>query len=129
MKTIQKNWLEWLVFAISLVLVITTLGYLVYDGATFSENPPNVELELGKVQAQAKDRFIVPITAINRGEITAEGVQIEVTLNDNGKEQENAQFEIAFLPRHSTREGWVIFTTDPRTVDKIEARVLGLEKP
>lgn len=129
MKKIQKNWLEWLVFAISLVLVITTLGYLVYDGATFSETPPNVELELGKVQAQAKDRFIVPITAINRSEITAEGVQIEVTLNDNGKEQENAQFEIAFLPRHSTREGWVTFTTDPRTVDKIEARVLGLEKP
>ena len=129
MKKIQKNWLEWVVFAISLVLVITTLGYLVYDGATFSETPPNIELELGKAQAQAPDRFIIPVTAINRGETTAEGVQIEVTLNSGGKEQENAQFEIAFLPRHSKREGWVTFTTDPRTVEQIEARVLGLEKP
>ncbi len=129
MKKIQKNWLEWVVFAISLVLVIITLGYLVYDGATFSETPPNIELELGKAQAQAADRFIVPVNAINRGDTTAEGVQIEVTLNSGGKEQENAQFEIAFLPRHSTREGWVTFTTDPRTVEQIKARVLGLEKP
>lgn len=129
MKKVQKNWLEWVVFGISLVLVIATLGYLVYDGATFSETPPNVELELGKAQAQALDRFIIPVTAINRGETTAEGVQIEVTLNNGGKEQENAQFEIAFLPRHSKREGWVMFTTDPRTVEQIEARVLGLEKP
>lgn len=129
MKKMQKNWLEWVVFAISLVLVITTLSYLVYDGATFSETPPNIELELNKAQTQATDRFIIPVTAINRGETTAEGVQIEVTLNSGGKEQENAQFEIAFLPRHSKREGWVTFTTDPRTVEKIEARVLGLEKP
>lgn len=129
MKKLQKNWLEWVVFAISLVLVITTLGYLVYDGATFSNTPPNIELKLGKAQAQAENRYIVPVNATNRGDTTAEGVQIEVTLNSGGKEQENAQFEIAFLPRHSTGEGWVTFTTDPRTVDKIEARVLGWEKP
>lgn len=71
MKKLQKNWLEWVVFAISLVLVITTLGYLVYDGATFSETPPDIELELGKAQAQATDRFIIPVTASNRGDMTA----------------------------------------------------------
>lgn len=129
MRKLQKNWLEWLVFAISLVLVIITLGYLVYDGATFSKAPPNIELELGTAQAQAENRYIVPVNAINHGDTTAEGVQIEVTLNNGGEEQENAQFEIAFLPRHSQREGWVTFTIDPRTVEEIEARVLGLEKP
>jgi hypothetical protein len=29
MKNLEKNWLEWIVFAASLVLVVSTLGYLV----------------------------------------------------------------------------------------------------
>ncbi|NHC33206.1 hypothetical protein [Scytonema millei] len=128
MKKLEKNWLEWIVFVISLILVLFTLGYIVYDGATLGETPPNIELQLDRPQPQG-DRFIVPVTATNRGDETAETVQIEVTLNNDGKEAETAEFEIAFLPRHSTRRGWVTFQTDPRTVEQIEARVLGFEKP
>ncbi|AFY85693.1 MAG: hypothetical protein CLLPBCKN_002285 [Chroococcidiopsis cubana SAG 39.79] len=128
MKKLEKNWLEWIVFGISLILVLFTLGYIVYDGATLGETPPNIELQLGQPQPQS-DRFIVPVTATNRGDETAETVQIEVTLNSDGREEETAEFEIAFLPRHSTRRGWVTFQTDPRTVEQIEARVLGFEKP
>ncbi|MBE9020553.1 hypothetical protein C7Y66_25790 [Chroococcidiopsis sp. CCALA 051] len=128
MKKLEKNWLEWIVFGISLILVLFTLGYIVYDGATLGETPPNIELQLGQPQPQS-DRFIVPVTATNRGDETAETVQIEVTLNSDGREEETAEFEIAFLPRHSTRRGWVTFQTDPRTVAQIEARVLGFEKP
>lgn len=127
MKKLEKNWLEWIVFVISLALILFTLGYLVYDGATLGETPPNIELQLGQPQPQS-DRFIVPVTAMNRGDETAETVQIEVTLNSGSKE-ETAEFEIAFLPRHSTRRGWVTFQTDPRTAEQIEARVLGFEKP
>ncbi len=128
MKKLEKNWLEWIVFVISLILVLFTLGYIVYDGATLGETPPNIELQLGQPQPQS-DRFIVPVTATNRGDETAETVQIEVTLNSSGKEAETSQLEIAFLPRHSTRRGWVTFQTDPRTVEQMQARVLGFEKP
>lgn len=65
----------------------------------------------------------------NRGEQTAEGVHIEVLTMRDGKEQESGEFEIAFLPRHSSRKGWVTFQTDPRTAEQIQARVLGFEKP
>ena len=125
---VEKNWLEWIVFAASLVLVLSTLGYLVYDGATLGESPAKIEFELGKPQPQS-NHFMVPITVSNRGDETAEGVHIEVTLESGGKEQETAEFDIAFLPRHSTREGWVTFKTDPRTVEQMQARVLGFEKP
>ncbi|MGL5921864.1 hypothetical protein [Chroococcidiopsis sp.] len=128
MKKLEKNWLEWIVFVISLILVLFTLGYIVYDGATLGDTPPNIELQLGQPQPQS-DRFIVPVTAKNRGDETAETVQIEVTLNSDGREEETAEFEIAFLPRHSTRRGWVTFQTDPRTAEQIKARVLGFEKP
>ncbi len=125
---LQKNWLEWLVFALSLVLVLCTLGYLVYNGATSAKTPANIELELGKPQPQA-DRFIIPVSVTNNSDTTAETVQIEVTLENAGKEQESAQLEIGFLPRHSKREGWVTFKTDPRTVEEMTARVLGFEQP
>lgn len=128
MKKLEKNWLEWIVFVLSLILVLFTLGYIVYAGTNLGETPPNIELQLGQPQPQS-DRFIVPVTATNRGDETAETVQIEVTLNSDGKEDETAEFEIAFLPRHSTRRGWVTFQTDPRTAKQIEARVLGFEKP
>ena len=128
MKKLEKNWLEWLVFAASLILVLSTLGYLVYDGATFGEAPPSIEFQLGQPQ-QRSNRFVVPVSVTNRGDETAQGVHIEVTLESGGKEQENADFEIAFLPRHSTRKGWVTFKTDPRSVEQMQARVLGFEKP
>ena len=128
MKKLEKNWLEWLVFTASLILVLSTLGYLVYDGATFGEAPPSIEFQLGQPQ-QRSNRFVVPVSVTNRGDETAQGVHIEVTLESGGKEEENADFEIAFLPRHSTRKGWVTFKTDPRSAEQMEARVLGFEKP
>jgi len=128
MKQVEKNWLEWIVFAASLVLVLSMLGYLVYDVATVGEVPPNIEVQLGQPQLQS-NRFLVPLSVTNRGGETAEGVHIEVTLENGSKEEESADFEIAFLPRNSTREGWVTFKTDPRTVEQMQARVLGFEKP
>lgn len=128
MKNLEKNWLEWIVFAVSLVLVVSTLGYLIYDGATFGDAPPRIELALGTPQPQL-NHFLVPVSVTNRGEQTAEGVHIEVLTMRGGKEQESGEFEIAFLPRHSSRKGWVTFQTDPRTAEQIQARVLGFEKP
>lgn len=128
MKNLEKNWLEWIVFAASLVLVATMLGYLVYDGATLGEAPPSIEFELGRPQPQL-DRFAVPVSVTNRGDETGVGVHIEVVLESDDKEQESGEFEISFLPRHSTRSGWVTFQTDPRTVEQMKARVLGFEKP
>lgn len=127
MKNIEKNWLEWIVFMVGLVLVVSVLGYLVYASSTLGDAPPSVELKLGKPQPQSK-HFLIPVSVTNRGDETAEGVQIEVTLEQGGKEIENGAFEIAFLPRHSTRSGWVSFETDPRTA-QIQARVLGFENP
>ena len=128
MKNLEKNWLEWIVFAVSLVLVMSTLGYLVYDAATLGEAPPSIEFQLGTPQPRLNN-FLVPVSVTNRGDETAEGVHIEVVLESGGKELESADFEIAFLPRHSTREGWVTFQVDPRTVEQMNARVLGFEKP
>jgi uncharacterized protein (TIGR02588 family) len=129
MNKVQKNWLEWIVFALGLVLVTGVLGYLIYDGATLGNAPPNIEVRLGTPE-QRTQGFIVPVSVKNLGDETAEGVQIEVTLESGreGTEPERGEFNIAFLPRRATHEGWVAFQTDPRCA-QMKARVLGYGQP
>ncbi len=127
-KKLEKNWFEWIVFAVGLMLVLATLSYLAYDAATITDAPPSIEVRVGE-PLQRPHNFIVPITLINHGDQTAEGVLIEVVLESGGEEKERGELTVAFLPRRSTREGWVAFQTDPRTVERTKARVLGYGKP
>lgn len=126
-KRLEKNWLEWAVFAIGLILVVSTLAYLVYDGATLGDAPPLLEVKTGTPE-QRRYNYMVPVVITNHGDQTAEGVQIEVVVEHEGRE-ERAEFAVAFIPRNATREGWATFQADPRTARQIRARVLGYEKP
>lgn len=126
MKTPEKHPLEWLVFAVSLVLVLGTLGYLVYDAARGGEEPPDLVVELGAAR-RGSQGFRVPVTVRNRGDETAENAHIEVVLTSPGRPPETAGLDIAFVPRGSTRRGWVTFSADP--TGRLTGRVLGYEKP
>lgn len=123
---VEKNWLEWVVFGVGLVLVVSTLGYLVYDGATAADTPPDVEVRLGEPRPGGAG-FLVPVTVFNRGGQTAEGVTVEVVL-DTAAAPEQSEFTVAFLPRGGTREASVTFHTDP-AAGALRARVLGYERP
>jgi uncharacterized protein (TIGR02588 family) len=127
MNKIQKNWFEWIVFALGLILVSATLGYLIFAGATMGHEPPSLEVHLGTPE-QRQFNFIVPVTVVNHGDETAEGVLIEVVMANGGEEIARGEVDVAFLPRHATRQGWVTFEQDPRTA-QLKARVLGYQKP
>ncbi|HYP54280.1 MAG TPA: hypothetical protein VEQ42_12100 [Pyrinomonadaceae bacterium] len=124
---VEKNWLEWGVFGVALALVVGTLGLLVYDGATQGGVPPDIRVELGAPERRGEN-YVVPVTVTNRGDVTAEGVRVEVVLEGGGAGPERSDFDIAFLPRRARREGWVAFRTDPRG-GQLKPRVLGYEKP
>jgi uncharacterized protein (TIGR02588 family) len=127
MKKVKKNRLEWAVFGLSVALVAGTLGFLVYDAVRLEKRPPEIEVRLGAPERRGEE-FVVPVSVTNRGDQTAEGVQVEVTLEAGSAEPERGEFTIAFVPRRATREGWVAFKTDPRT-GRLTPRVLGYEKP
>lgn len=126
MKKINKNWVEWSVFAVSAALILAVISFLVYESFKIGDAPPDIQVKIG-VPEQRSGYFAVPVEAMNKGDHTAEGVHIEVVLRSGGKE-ETGEFEIAFLPRRGSREAWVTFKSDPRQ-GTLEARVLGYEKP
>ena len=130
MSKLQKNRIEWLVFAVGLVLVLSALAYLVYEGATMGHDPPSIEVRLGTPEPRTHN-FIVPVTVINHGDETAEGITVEVSLENaggGGAQPVRGELTVAFLPRRATREGWVVFQQDPRTA-RLSARILGYNKP
>lgn len=127
MSKLHKNWFEWVVFAVGLILVTGTLAYLIYDGATMGSSPPRLEVRLGTPE-QRSNHFTVPVTVLNHGDKTAGGVRIEVLMKSEGVERERSELDIPFLPRGAQREGWVTFEQDPRSAE-LKARVLGYEEP
>jgi len=131
MNNLKKNWLEWSVFAVGLVLVVGTLGYLAYDAITQGSDPARIEVKLGsprEVSTSAAKYYVVPVSAHNKGDHTAEAVVIEVVLEKDGKEVETSQFELSFVPRRSQAEGQVVFSKDPRAAS-LKPRVVGYEEP
>lgn len=127
-KKVEKNWLEWTVFGVGLLLVSCALGFLVYDGATKGDAPPSIEVRLGTPERRGHN-FVVPVAVTNHGDETAEGVVVEVSMEGGeGGPGERGEFVVAFLPRRATREGWVAFSTDPASA-RLTPRVLGYEKP
>lgn len=122
----KKNWLEWLVFGGSIVLVASLLAYLAYAGAAGGDAPPDLVVELG-VPVQQTQYFSIPLAVTNQGDIPAEDVVVQVTLEGDAK-QEQAEVSVTYLPSGGTGEGWATFTSDPRS-GTLAARVVGYTTP
>jgi uncharacterized protein (TIGR02588 family) len=127
MNKIAKHPLEWAVFALSLVVVIGTVGYLAYEAIAGDDSPAALSVELGPPEPRG-GAWAVPVTVHNRGDETAEGVKVEVTLESPGAAPERADFEADFVPRQSKREGWVTFRSDPSR-GRLSGRAVGYEEP
>ena len=112
MTRLDKNRLEWAVFGVALVLVLATFAYLLRESLTERKGPPDVVVSIGEPRRGAGG-YMVPLTAENRGSETAEEVRVTIELERDGR-QEQAVLEFAYLPRNSTRSGWVGFQRDPR---------------
>lgn len=121
----NKNWLEWTVFGLSLLLIGVVIGVLGREALSASNTPPLLNVELGSPE-QRGDSYMVPITVRNTGDHTAEQVIVEVTLE--GVETETSELDLAYVPRGSQREGWAVFTQDP-TQGQLSGRVLAFEQP
>lgn len=124
----QKNWLEWLVFGISLLLLLSVLGYLVYQVINYKPQDPEIYAKgVPDPSELAPHRY--KVTIHNKGGTTAEEVVVEFTLYKDGESAEESDLTIPFSPKDSERTGWVIFRTDPVAADSVVARIVSYKKP
>lgn len=125
-KKEEKNWLEWTITITSGILVVFTLGFLVYQMLYEEHTPPDIVVVLGEV-SEKDGAFSIPIQATNVGTETAENVIIEIILKGEPSE-EKSQMTFAYLPRKSSANGWVIFSRKPDSKD-LHTRVIGYSIP
>ncbi len=110
-RPVEKNVLEWTVFAVGLILVLATVGYLVREAISGASSAPQVVVHLGSPE-QVTEGFQVPVTVVNQGDQSLEGVSVKV-IRVAGTEREEGVLNIAFLPRDSRHEAWITFRGKP----------------
>ncbi|HEV7279738.1 MAG TPA: hypothetical protein VGN57_05945 [Pirellulaceae bacterium] len=123
----DKNWLEWLVFAVGAALVSATVGYLAYDALAVTPRPPKLEVRLGDPVA-APGGFSVPVVVRNRGTKAAETVVVRVEKESDGGESESAELTLDFVPGEASRKGAVVFSGDPAS-SKLTALPVSFQQP
>lgn len=118
---------EWIVAGVGLVLVAGVIGFLIYEAFTGKRLPPDVKLSVDSV-VEIRSGFLVRITAVNEGGMTAEGVIVEAELRSGTEPVERSRTTIDYLPPRSEKRAGLFFTRDPRQLD-LQVRSLGYEEP
>lgn len=131
MKLPEKNALEWTVFAISTLLVVGIIGYLLWMSFRLEPEVEGLRVTVGEPTPQPESdppSFAVPVTVTNPGDRPVTEVEVEVTLERPGGEPEQANLTLPLIPIRSSRAGVVFFTGDPSGASLL-GRVVGYLQP
>lgn len=109
---------EWLAAAIGLVLLVASVGYLVYDALAGDGQPPAPAVRASSIE-QHGERFLVRVQVANESRATAADLRVEGELRRGAEVVERSETQFAFLPGRSVREGGLFFRHDPRTVELV----------
>lgn len=104
---------EWVIAALSALLVAGVVGFLLYDALVLPPGPARITVAADTV-IPVQEGYLVRYTARNEGRSTATAVQIEGALREAGREVERAAATIDYLPPQATRTGGFFFERDPR---------------
>ncbi|MDX1664432.1 MAG: hypothetical protein R3272_11595 [Candidatus Promineifilaceae bacterium] len=105
---------EWITLAVSLVIVLSVTGYIVYDLITGSTVDPTIEVIPHYEQVRAElGAFYLPITVVNQGGRTAEDVSIHFLLKQTEGRSQSTSLTFRFLAPGERSEAVLIFDEHP----------------
>lgn len=119
--------LEWVVAGVGLVLVVSAIGFLLYQAAAGKLSSPDVTVQVESI-VTLRSGYLVKIKIINHGDATAEGLVVEGELKKGEEQIEVSHTEIDYAPAHSEKQGGLFFSQDPRQFE-LRVRALGYEEP
>lgn len=119
--------LEWAVAAVSALVVLAVVGFLLYEALGEAPTPPDVRVTVTVVRALERGH-LVEFDATNRGQTTAARVEVEGTLRRGGATVEAASATLDYVPAGGTRRGGLYFSEDPRGY-ALELRARGYARP
>lgn len=118
----EPSALEWISAGLGLVVVVSAIGVLAWQGIAGGNAPPEVSVRPIAV-APSGDVWRLDLEATNAGERTAEDVTIHAVSGT-----ESADVTLDYLPGHGRREVSVLFHVRPDP-QAVELRVSGWVDP
>ncbi len=119
----SRNRLEWIVLAASLVAIAAVLGVLVWEGFGDHGRPPLPSVALHRARAYATAAgWVLPATATNEGDRSAQAVTFSATARVHGREEE-AEVTVDYLPAGSDVEIAFGFSAEPE--GEVRVRISG----
>lgn len=111
----KRNWLEWIVLAVSIAAVVGIVGFLVVDGIVDAGEPPAPMVTLHMDRAYQTDHgWLLPATVTNEGDSAAEAVALRATATVAGSEEES-EVTLDYLPAGTDVEIAFGFSDTPET--------------
>lgn len=123
----KKNYLEWSVFGLGLILILSVMGYLVYQIYTQNSIPADINVEYSLDPTQ-NNLYRYKLTAMNSGGETVENVVIELSLVKADSALEKSEISFQYIPKESQRIGWITFNTNPSEADSVVTKVISFSK-
>lgn len=120
---------EWTTLAISIGLIVALVALVTYVSISGGGEPPVVEARplLGEIRREGESYFL-PVAVTNREGRTAEEVLIQAELVGSDGSSEETEFTLDFLAGGETREGTVVFATDPAS-GELTINVASFQQP
>ena len=116
----------WGIAALGLLLVVSSIGFMLYEGAGDSSHA-NLTVNVDSI-LPTSNGYLVKFRAVNTGGSTVEGLTIEGVLLNGSEVLETSDTVLEWVPAHSEREGGLFFASDPRQY-QLQLRAKGYENP
>jgi uncharacterized protein (TIGR02588 family) len=123
----KTPFLEWLLGGVGVVLLLSCITFLIYEGITSDEQPGAITASVKEILS-AGDAYVVTFELHNAGSQTLSNVHLTARLTDGEREVERVQTVIDYLPGRSQQEGGFYFKHDPKNLD-VEITPEGYQKP
>ena len=124
---VRTSFWEWVISAVSAVLVLGTVGYVFYKAAAEPTTLPQVVIEVVEIEPGAGG-YVVTFWAHNRGGLTAKDLGLEGQLVSDTGVVATRSTGITFLPGQSRRKAGLFFPVDPRLY-RLEIYPVGYDVP
>lgn len=120
-------WLEWIASGIGLLLVLGIFGVIGWQAFNGAAMPPAIAVEAQSI-TQTEGGYRVLFRARNTSGGAAAQVEIEGKLSGGNDHEEASRVVLDYIPGHSSREGGLFFTRDPRA-GALNLRATGYAEP
>lgn len=111
-EKIKPHWIEWLTGLVSTLLVLATIGWIVFETIIAEDRPPELTAQILEIEPVSSGwRVMVEIR--NSGDQAAAAVEVKGVLSDGDSTIEEAEATFDYVPAGSTTRGGLIFVNDP----------------